>query len=311
MNRTNKEDLKLLLKAVTQINKKLIAINIILSVALSSTLVLFIDFLYDLRLFVYLILIFIFSYIFYKLIFKYKFSHLKKRLDKSSIKEQTSTESFLYLELGNHRLKLNLKDCYYYLTKDFVFAFQGLKLMAIFTINKLRETRRLEDFLTQFKKRKNANFLLIVTIIVIVGSLIWKINLIQVNKSLISKNSHYLVVEIIKDDSILFKKNKYVTVELVNNQLENDSDINENYVEIYFRFEPFKKVRIMYSIFSNVTNDTLDSLSKKIIGLYSYKIYGDKITLFKDNIKLIATMKQKTNPAPNITYGSCRNKLVI
>lgn len=310
MTTTNQKQLRLLYEAIKQLNKVLTVRNLLLSASFSILLVLLIDFSYDLRIIVFLIYLIILTFISYHLIFKYKFSRLKKRLDPTLDYEQLITRDYINIKLGKQKLRLSLKDCHYYISSDFVFVFQTYKLMAIFSIEKIKQTILLEDFLKRFKKQKKVSYLTVVTLIVIIISFTWKISLTEMNRTFLSKNNNYIVLKIEKGDSVLYQANNSYVVKLVNNQInDNNIGVEKEDVEIYIRREPFKKIRVVYSILNNIFDKNIDSLSTKLLGLYSYQIENDRIILYKssDNIRIIVKIEED-NHAPNTAYKSLGSK---
>ncbi|UBM61319.1 hypothetical protein LA303_07765 [Candidatus Sulfidibacterium hydrothermale] len=310
MTTINQKQVRLLYEATKQLNKVLTVRNLLLSALFSTILVLLIDFLYDLRIIVFIIYLTVFTYISYKLIFKYKFSRLKNRLDPTPDYDQLITQDYINIKLGKQKLRLYLKDCHYYISSDFVFVFKTYKLMAIFSIEKIKQTTLLEDFLKRFKKQKKVSLLAVVTLIVIAISFTWKISLTEMNRTFLLKNNNYIVLKIVKGDSVLYQANNSYVVKLVNNQInDNNIGVEKEDVEIYIRLEPFKRIRVMYLILNNISDKNIDSLSKRILGLYSYQIEDNRITLYKssDNIRIIVKIEED-NPAPNNGYTSCRKK---
>lgn len=292
------EKLRLLKKGIMQLNRKLFVNHLILSFATSSILTILIDFFWDLRIIVFLIWLLFFTYVAYKLIFEIKFSVLRKRFDISQeIKDgnyEEIKEGFISLKLEQHKFKLNLKDCVYTLTDDFVFAFQSFKLLGIFIIDKTNPKNELEAFLSKFKKQRNLKFTagLVILLVIIIFAL--KISLITLNQNFFNDDYIYEVQSITVGDTVLYDTSREEYIILSANFLKDNCPENE-VVKFHCRMEFFDKIRLIHPVFINTSSNLEQTISDKLIGLYSYQKSTNEITLIKNNLKL----KIKINPAPN------------
>ncbi len=302
MEPEQREKLIKLKRGIEQLNKKLFVDYLILSMAIASILTIVIDYLWDLKLIVFLIWFIFLTFLLYKLIFEIKFSRIRKGIDfnqnvdegyKDEIKEGIIT-----LKIGKYKVNLNFKDCVYVLTDDFVFAFQGLRILAIFIIDNTKSKKELEDFLSKFKKHRNLKLTSAIAVLIVILTFALKISLITLNQNSFKDEFTYQVQKISIGDSIIYNKSDSEFIILTTNFLTDECPEN-NVVKFHCRNEYFKRIRLIYRSFKNSDWKTEQKFGDKFMGTYSYQMNSDKIILFKDDIQIIIEKKLKVNPAPN------------
>lgn len=287
MNSIEKDRLRLLLKASKQLNKKLFFNNLFLSLLVASLITLSIDFLVDFRFYTYFSCIVLFTFICYKLFFKIKFSRLIKRADLNPKYEFNPESDFIFVNLLGYKLKLYFKNCYYYATEDMIFVYHTFKLMAIFRKEYFNPQNKLDDFLSRFKKRKRYNFISFTFGLIIIASLIWKLSLLYLNSKMISSDYAYEVNEIQEGDKKIYSENNLAFLRLTNNKINEDEKFENVSGKIYFRFEHFGKVRLIYNSFQTQQYNVDDSsVPQGLLGLYDYQLDANGIILTNDKFNL-------------------------
>lgn len=302
MKPEHREKLIKLKRGIEQLNKKLFVDNLILSMAIASILAIVIDYLWDLRVLVFIIWFVFLTYVSFKLILEIKFSRIRKGIDVNQNVDEgykdEIKEGFISIKFGKYKVKLNFKDCVYVLTDDFVFAFQSFRILAIFIIDKTKSKKELEDFLSKFKKQRNLKLTSAIAILIVILSFAFKISLIILNQNSFNDEFTYQVHKISIGDSIIYDNSDSEFIILTTNFLTDECPEN-NVVKFHCRNEYFKRIRLIYRSFKNSDWKTEQKFGDKYMGTYSYQMNSDKIFLFKDDIQITIEKKLKRNPAPN------------
>ena len=302
MEPEHKEKLRLLKKGIDQLNKKLFVKYIILSLATASILTILIDFFWDLRLIVFLIWFLFLTYVAYKLLFEIKFSMIRKRFDVTQKVNDDYyneiKEGYISSKFGKYDVRLNLKDCKYTLTDDFVFAFQAFILLAIFNIDKSKPENALENFLSKFKKKRDLKLVSAFSILLIIMAFALKIGLMTSNQNFFKDDFMYKVQKINVGDSVLYDTSHSEFIILTTNFLIDDCP-ETDVVKFHCRYEYFKKIRLINLVLNNLYIMTEKKFTKKFLGYYSFYIRENEIILSKDDIIITIEKKLKINTAPN------------
>jgi hypothetical protein len=298
MENENLEKLRLLQKAIKQINQRLFVTYLILSFGTASILTIALDFILDLRLLTFIICLIFMTYVSYRLIFEIKFSRFRKRLNRSeNVDEEYRDEikeGFISLKLYQYKFRLYLKDCVYILSDDFVFAFQYFRILAIFKIDKSKSKEDLEVFLSKFKNQNNLKLISSVAFLFIIMAFIWKISLVTLNQNFFNDDSIYKVQNISISDTVIYDISYPEYVMLTTNFLT-DSCPESGVVKLHSRLEYFGKIRLTYS-FLIAPVSWSDAIIDNLIGLYSYQINKSDITLTKDKIRIEISKISKNKP---------------
>lgn len=297
------EKLRLLQKAIKQINQRLFVAYLILSFGTASILTVALDFILDLRLLTFTISLISITYASYRLIFEIKFSRFRKRLNRSeNVDEEYHDEikeGYISLKFYKYKVRLYLKDCAYILTDDFVFAFQYFRILAIFIIDKSKSKEDLEVFLSKFKNQNKLKLISSVAFLFIIMAFIWKISLLTLNQSFFNDDSIYKVQTICKGDTVIYNSSNPDYVMLTTNFLT-DSCPENGVVKFHCRLEYFGQIRLNYFILINPVSLTKKAITGKLVGSYSYQTNGNDITLTKNKIRIEISKISKINPAPNV-----------
>lgn len=298
MDKDNIEYLKLLKRNVKQLNKQLLWRHILLSLGISSILTIIIDFYWDLRFIYFLIWIALIAYLAYKIIFEFKFSKLKdiEIQPQSEIDELKKEIEYDYFTLGSDKIKLAVyyKDSIYNLTENFIWIYQGFKLLGIAQIDKSNTKEEISVFLSKFKNQRDLKKITLLSTFIIFLILTLKITIININQQFFKNEFTYKVESIVTNDSILYDSISPVYVILTTNFLQDVYPQNE-VVKFHCRKEFSNNIRLLYTTGINISLKKIQKdFEVELLGLY--KLYnGNQEIILTNDSTVIRIAKIKKN----------------